>query len=348
MMDRKTLLFFVKVGLFFSAIAIIVALIIQRGANHPPLRYTDIASSSFDYIDRLASRHDSRSCISFHKQGPFNWSNESDLGMKTTLGKWANESNVDAVVYFRRDKDAIWQSRAQNVRGAVDKIADELDDLLGTVLNSDHSNNRKMPIYLPENGEEYLDVVQNLCGEMHLPHQNGSASVIELGPLGCQSKGLVIDPSMFSSDESGTQDYRVTLRREIARYSYLSNVDFEKNASQSSWFVEGLIEYFADGERYEDTLSQELVDYIRKDVSLSSDSFKGQMGDAASSLFFTFYKEMFGEEALSELVQYSYTESVDSLFSSKQIPLDTLKQNWIDAMQLRLNEQNESASTIIM
>ena len=329
---KKTISSFAWLGGGFLAIALVFGFIIHTGANHPPMRYPDIGSITSGFINNLSQTMLREASLSLSSQGPFNWGNAKDLGFDKVLGEWANELDPETIVYFRRDKDATWQGRAQQILSNVDVIAEELSECLGQICcSADSANGRKIPIYLPETSQEYAQVLEKLCNGRGTPTAGGGSSVIEIGPLGCQNKGIVLHPDLFAAGEDVAQ----ALRKEMARYAYFSSVDYNEDIDHPAWFTEGFLDYFAQESESVLDLSKDLTDWAEKEFTLSGDvlskNVKAQAQAGAS--FLQFLADQKGDDTLEHLMHSSLSESLESAFSENGIDFEALKSEWIQMLR---------------
>jgi len=320
----------------FIATAILFGIVIHSGCNHPPLKYPLIGDISSRYINGLAQMGYREVCLSLTTQGPFKWDNESDLGVSDLLGAWANEADHDGVVYFRRDKDAVWQERAREVLHSVEQISDQISAQFGMVCcSADSANGRRIPIYIPENAQEYAEVLASLCDGLKMPTDDKGCSVIKIGPLGCLNKGIVIHPDLF---ESG-KDYEQTLRKELARYAYYSSVDYNQEIDHPAWFTEGLLKYLSGD--CDTTMTRNMSEMAEKVFDPGTTQVSEDAASRIGSSFIDFIVHEKGEEVLSSVIQGSFSENLETAFSDEGIDLEALKQEWIQSLQVQGNILSE-------
>lgn len=340
-MNKKQLLIFSKLGFFFLILAGLFGVVVHTGANHPPLRFPSIGGKTAQFIMDMAQREYKDVSLSLSKQGPFRWDNKKDLGFSSVLGQWKVEADHDAVVYYRRDKDAIWQQKAQSVLSKADRITEELTGLMGKVCCvADSSNGRKLPIYLPENDQEFMQVLDKLCDGQRIPSNKNGSSVINIGPLGCKDNGIVIHPDSFVD----AQDYEYVLRKEMARFAYLSSVDFNKVINQQAWFTDGLVEFFAAGDEGVTEPSEEMIESIKDGLCLGEDGALAKgLDPKIGAAFLQYLSKTQGQEKLTELIQDTFRVSLDSAFVASGLDFQQTKQEWINS--LRVSEGAEETGT---
>lgn len=326
-MNKQLTSVLLKIGIPFLVLAIVVAIVMQSGANHPPMRFPSIDDVTHGFLERLSKMSGNSSSVSLLSQGPFNWDNSKDLGFSKDLGEWSNEAYNDAVVYFRRDKDAQWQEKALSVLNTMEDMSSRLSGTFGNVCSAIEANGRKIPVYLPENEAEYRAVLEKLSDGMTLPIDKNGCSFINIGPLGCQEKGIVLNPSSFIGD-----DYNDVLRKEITRYAYLASMDLNETVNHAAWFVEGLIDYLAKGAEDLADITPEMIDYIENDFNLIAESYSSKSNEMASEigrLFLQYYSARFGDSSLEEVIQMSLGTGITDILNDLNLDLDSVKDEWI-------------------
>ena len=326
-MNKNYWFFLTKLAMVLAIIGVVVGVILQAGANHPRLRFPSISDITTQFITDMGQSFNKEASLRLTSQGPFKWDNEKDLGFTDALGEWANTYEQDAIVYFRRDKDAVWQEKALRVMSSVDQIADELSDMMGKeCFSAEDANGRKLPIYLPETAEEYNRVVNMLCDGHRMPTKKEGCSILSLGPLGCKSEGIVIHPDTFNSED----ELRYVLRKEMARYAYVSSMDYNESLDHQLWFVDGLLEHFANPNQV-DSLSQSVMSFIEGDFDLLKKSLaSSEVAQGAGAAFFDFLTDTQGKEKLSKLIQDSFTNGLDDAFSDLDLDFDKVKGDWLN------------------
>jgi len=315
----------------FLAVAVILGLIFQTGANHPPMRFPDIGDVTTQFLSDMAKSEYRDVRLSLASQGPFKWDNKKDLGQSKILGDWSNEMDQDFIVYFRRDNDAVWQEKAQSIISSVDRIANELSDCMGEICcSSESANGRRLPIYLPTTTEEYLQVIGQLCDGHAAPSNRDGCSFISIGPLGCKNEGIVLNPELLSSSEN----VEYTLRKEIARYVYLSSLDYSEDIEQEEWFSDGILEFFAAASDTSEVLSEELISYIENGFELNqSKSTRKDINSQVGAAFLRYLSKTEGEDKVYDLIQESFRVGIDSVFSSMNLDFQKIKQSWLCVLQ---------------
>lgn len=340
MNNKKTISSFAKLGIAFVAIAVVFGIIIQAGANHPPLRFPEIGEIATGFIQNLAQKEHQDVSLKLSSQGPFKWDNDSDLGAGKKLGQWAQEFDSEALIYYRRDKDAIWQGRAQGVLESVDRICEELSEEMGRICCSpDSANGRRLAVYLPETSQEYAELVLAMSNGEQAPNSTSGCSFIQIGPLGCKSEGIIIHPDLFSQG----QDYRPVLRKELARYAFYSSVDFNQDVDIPDWLSEGYVEYFSmhASDLSDISISKDITDLAESALNTLGKSIgmKGRSAaTAGASLLQYISQQQGGDNNLSSILQKAFSEPGKDPFSSSGLDFEKMKKDWAQTLRGILSE----------
>lgn len=340
-MNKKVISRITTMVITLGVIALLIAKLYDIGTHRPNLVYRELSRVSIDWVNKLNGL-DRKNIIKASKIGPFNWDNKSDIGQKRTDGKWDRVENDSTVVYYRKlreDFDAKEQERALKAQETADDIIRDLQFYMGTYHGPKDMNGRKLPIYLPKDDKQYKELLSKM-GISTPVKSTYSTSIIEIGPLGCQCKAIILHPDGFKKKNAeGEPEYIEALRREMAHYTYMTNLDFNQNTERYAWFVSGLVEYFAKDGQEITPLSPEKTKEIKQDFRLN-DEFKtkdSQLPQDAGVSFIEYYKKTFGEAALSELIQMTYEMPVDSALKQMTVDLDSLKQQWIVSLNVNSN-----------
>lgn len=333
-MNKKTISVIGIILLVFVLIGVLVAKLYEIGVNRPSLVYKTIEQPVSMWVNTLGTLTEDMS-FSASQFGPFDWNNNQDIGQKNELGKWAKEEDANTVVYYRKDKDAIAQVRARNILDEVMQISYEIPDLMGAYISIDSVNGRKLAIYIPNTDEEY-QLLANKLSKDKLQNGNGfGCSIMQLGPLGCQMKGILLHPNGFKDLE-----YHKVLRREVARYVFFSRVNYAANVHHYRWFTDGLVEFFATEADPPADLPENKIAVIEKSCKLDAEfPAKDHVSQWAGASFFRFYDEKYGDTALAGLVQNSYQMHTDSVFCTMHQDISNLRQGWIEYLKSKCIEK---------
>lgn len=315
-----------------AVIALVIAKLYDIGTHRPSLVYRQLSPSTIQWINAF-NQFDAENIIRGASFGPFDWDNKQDIGQKTSAGKWGKEEDANTVVYYRKDRDAQGQIRARRVADCVANIILELPAYLGTYHYPTDLNGRKLAIYLPENDDEYNTLLHKLSDDGITGSSRYGCSVIAIGPLGCQNKGIILHPSGFrDTNAEGDPEYIHVLRRELAYYTYMAGLDYNRDTRRFAWFVNGITEHFArDGKAMPD-FKPEQVDMLSRECHLNAEfPAKSQMHQWGGTSFIEFYDTHYGRLALADLISATYTMPVDSALAA-QADLEQLHMQWIQSL----------------
>ena len=341
-MNKKVISKITTMVIVMAVIALVIAKLYDIGTHRPSLAYRQLSPETIFWINTF-NQLGPENIIKAAPVGPFEWNNKADIGQKHTAGKWGKEEDANTVVYYRRDRDAKGQIRAKRVMETADNIIRELPAYLGTYHYPQDLNGRKMPIYLPENNDEYTTLLNKLSDGAQNNSKYGS-SVITIGPLGCQCKGIILHPDGFlNNNAEGSPEYIHVLRRELAYYTYMANLDYNKNTQRYAWFVAGITEHFALDGKLLPPFSAAIISKFQQDFKLNAEyEVKDQLRKAAGTSFIEYYEITFGGSALSDLIKTTYIMPVDSALMQMVPELETLKQQWLASIAVEhLSEQTE-------
>lgn len=330
---NKTLLAIVKFGVIFLVLALFVGSLYDIGIHRPPLKYAEIPMSTRDYIDNLGKNNRGQG-LTYKDQGPFDWDNKEDYGCDLE-NKWAYEEDDNFIVYYKRDKDAVWQSYAQQILSMARDNIGLLEDLFGCYYYAKDMNGRRLAIYLPNDKSLYREVVSQL---MDKPNYNvdGTAGVTitEVGPLGCLTKGIVLNPSCFEFMPNHPSGFGTVLKHEMSHYVFFSALDYGKNISHYLWVSEGIAEYFCNNSNKSYVTGEDSVMFIDKKCKLNME-FPNEMNSAywAGESFFRYLEDKSGAEAVIQFVRNAYTLSTDSIFAQMKYDAKEIHLDWVRALR---------------
>lgn len=331
-MNKKVISKITTMVVVLAVIALVIAKLYDIGIHRPSLVYRQLSPETIYWINTF-NQLGPENIIKAAPVGPFEWNNKEDIGQKHTAGKWGKEENANTVVYYRKDRDAKGQIRARRVMETAENIIRELPAYMGTYHYPQDLNGRKMPVYLPENNDEYMTLLNKLSDGAPNTSKYGS-SIIAIGPLGCQCKGIILHPDGFQNNNTdGNPEYIRVLRRELAYYTYMANLDYNQNTQRYAWFVSGITEHFSLDGQLQPPFSPEIIAKFSQDFHLNAEyEAKDQLRKAAGTSFIEFYEMTFGSEALAGLIKNTYVSPVDSALMQRTPDLEALKQQWISSL----------------
>lgn len=331
-MNNKTKIAFLKWTGIFVVVGLIVAKVYDIGIHRPPLKYAFIPQETIEYI-RILGKNTKDQGILYTDKGPFDWSNKKDLG-QNRAEKWRREGDENFVVYYHRDKQAVWQKRAQDVLSHARENIDYLKDLFGVYFYAADMNGRRLAIYLPENEGVYAATVSSLMGEMHEDNSGAlGITITNVGPLGCMTKGIILHPKCFEVDPYDINGFIKILQHEMCHYVFFSALDYTKNVSHYLWVSEGVAEYFCDRHDHRQVHGQDSIDFIDNNCLLNQEfPYEGNASYWAGESFFRFLEKKGKKTEVKKFIQDAYTHTTDSVFIvQKQSPKEVHKQ-WVEAL----------------
>ena len=306
----------------------------QRGMKRPTYRYPEFTETAKSWVEKM-DRYNTDKNLSFKNVGPFDWENKDDHGQADKNAKWEHETNGFAIVYYHADKTAESKLNALYILELVDLLVPEIEEILGKYPSPEDMNGRKLPIYLPLDGEEYNSLIQLLANGNASKGSKYGCSVMEYGPLGCLMRGIVVHPDGFKQ-YNGEQRYIQVIRREMMHYAYLNTIDYNLDCPKPYfWFNNGLAEYFAHGaaENGIFVFPSDYVDFINKQCKLNAEfPQKNQSHIWAGRSFFEYMDVVYGKEMLASIIQDTDSASVDSVFYKYNIDIEQIKYQWVDTL----------------
>lgn len=320
----------IKIGVILIVLAAVFAKVYEKGSNRPPLKFVSIPESNKEM------ENNSEWGLSISDIGPFDWENEKDLGHE----EWNSESDKNFIVYYKHDKEAVWQGYAQEIMHCARKNIAPLKELFGKYYFADDMNGHRLPIYLPDSEDLFSKTINELLGEESYDETSTNAIIItEIGPLGCLTKGIVIHPTCFEEEsEQSRNNYSTILKHEMAHYVFLTSLNYEKEMNHYQWFVDGVADYFCFN-RDNIVTGNDSIEFIRKRCKLN-DEFPLE-NDAihwAGESFFSYLERTHDKSYVKDILKKSYEHSTYELLSQEFLNVDSLHLNWVENLyQLQLD-----------
>lgn len=332
-MNKKVLSKITTMVVVMAVIAFVIAKLYDIGTHRPSLVYRQLSPETIFWISQF-NNMDPESIIHAAGVGPFDWDNKDDIGQNHSMGHWGKEETANTVIYYRKDREALGQVKARRVADCVENIILELPSYLGTYHYPQDINGRKMAIYLPDNDEEYNVILNKLSDNSTAGTSKFGCSVIAIGPLGCQCKGIILHPTGFTTNtEEGDAQYIRVLRRELAYYTYMASLDYNRDTHRFAWFVRGITENFARESYPLPAFKPEVVQVMERECHLNAEfPAKNKMNQWAGTSFIQFFESTQGRSALTDLITATYLIPVDSALMQVNPDLENFKQQWIQSI----------------
>lgn len=332
-MNKKTTIIFIKCGVVFLLLGLLVGKIYDIGLHRPPLMFANIPEATQIFIKQLG--RDSRDLgLSYTKQGPFDWDNNEDLGNDENE-KWKSESDANFVVYYHPGNDATWQSRAQEVLHQAQENIDYLKDFMGKYYYADDMNGRRLAIYLPETEDLYKQTISSLMegGSGQGAAGTTGITITQVGPLGCMTRGIVLSPICFENPSNGVNGYKRVLKHEMCHYVFFSSLDYSKNIRHYAWVSEGIAEYFSNYRNHKPVFGTDSINTIKQSCHLNKEfPLENNSSYWAGESFFGFLEAEKGKDAVKNFVKNAYTHSTDSVFVVMKYDPRQLHKKWVDVL----------------
>lgn len=337
---NKTNATFIKFAVIFFITALFIGKIYETGRNRPPLKYAHIPTSTKEYIGEMGKIKGQG--FTFSDVGPFDWDNKEDIGYEKEAG-WRKEPDKNFIVYYIHDNDAEWQGHAQDVLKCARENTEYLKELFGKYYYADDMNGRRLAIYLPNNNALYAHTVDTLLGSKGYDAESAAGVIItQIGPLGCLTKGIVLNPICFDEDNIDTEnDYRRVLKHEMAHYVFFSSLDYSKNIKHYKWVSEGIAEYFSFN-RDNFVHSEDSIAFIENNCKLNAEfPLSKNAAYWAGESFFNYLRDCGGVDKVKYFLSKSYTLCTDSIFIKDSISAELLHEEWVSSMRNRNGEYAE-------
>ena len=327
---KKYIITIVKFGLIFLLIAVGIGKLYNTGIHRPPLKYANISDQSKQYIDKVVKNNKDLG-LSYVEQGPFDWNNTEDYAYEKD--GWAYEEDKDFIVYYKRDRNAIWQTNAQEVLMQARENVGLLEDLFGKYYYASDMNGRKLAIYLPDSPSLYKQTVCDLMETTNYDTKDvAGITITQIGILGCKTKGIVLSPECFEYEPEEPNGYIPVLKHEMNHYVFFSSLDYEKNVKHYLWVSEGIAEYFSNPTV--NYLNTDEVKFIEEKCYLNAE-FPRERHSAywAGESFFRFLEANKGVQMVSKFLNDSYTLPTDSVFAKNALDIEQLHIDWVSNIQ---------------
>ena len=329
-MNNKTKIAFLKWASIFVVTGLVVAKVYDIGIHRPPLKYAIIHPKTIKYLHVLTKNTKDQGIL-YTDKGPFDWSNKKDFGQAE---KWYREGDENFVVYYHRDKQAVWQKRAQDILSHARENIDYLKDLFGVYFYAADMNGRRLAIYLPESEGVYTATISSLMGEMRGDNSGAlGITITNVGPLGCMTKGIVLNPKCFEVEPYDINGYIKVLQHEMCHYVFFSALDYTKNVSHYLWVSEGIAEYFCDRHDHRQVHAPDSVEFIKNNCQLTAEfPHEGNAAYWAGESFFRFLEKKGKKAEVKKFVQDALKHTTDSVFIIQKQAPDKVHQQWVQSL----------------
>lgn len=331
---------FIKIGIAFFVIALLVGKTYDIGLHRPPLKYASIPDVTKEYLRNL-DRNNRDQGITVSDIGPFDWDNSSDLGQDQTPSinpdkpkeEWQKVENANFIVYYEYDEDAVWQGHALDVLRTAQETIEPLKELFGVYFYPSTVNGRRLAIYLPATTSKYKETTCELLEQPNYDITNvAGVTIIQIGPLGCLTRGIVLSPDVFQVSGDHINGYIKVLQHEMNHYVFFTALNYNNDVHHYLWISEGIAEYFCRRHNGHQVRSADSINYIRTDCQLNQE-FTTEASYWAGESFFLFLDQSRGKNTVKTFLETAYQCSTDSVFIRMGMPSPVLHQEWVDALE---------------
>jgi len=341
-MRNKSKLTILKIVIAFFIVALLVGKTYDIGLNRPPLRYANIPDVTKGYIRNIDQNNRDQG-VTISDIGPFDWDNTLDLGQDKSRNKnkneqkeWDQVENENFIVYYQPDEDAVWQGHALDVLRQAQESIEPLKELFGVYFYPSDMNGRRLPIYVPSTFAKYQETTCALLEQPNYDMTNvAGITITQIGPLGCLTLGILLNPDDFTVDPYNINGYIKVLQHEMSHYVFFTALDYNKDVSHHLWVSEGIAEFFCSRHDKRQVTGNDSIEYIRKNCPLY-DEFPLEASYWAGESFFLFMEQDMGRRMVKDFMQNAYECSTDSVFFKMGMPPMQLHQQWLDALSPRL------------
>lgn len=310
---------------WFLGMAVIMALIYMAGRQRRPLVYKYIPDENKVWISHL--NDDYKYAITDVEKGPYKWDNDKDLGVKE---EWSKAEDPNFIVYYHEDDRNVWSTRAELVLKWANEAILDLENLMGKYYFPEDVNGRKLAIYLPEKAANYASLINRLMEQQCNSIGSIGICIVQIGPLGCQTKGIVLHPDCFDPSTGEKNSARKTLRHEMDHYVYFSSLNYSKELGHPLWTIEGMAEYFCDRSGHQIN-SMDSISFINENCDLSK-NFPAQWNSSywAGESFYRFVADENGSVGVSEFIKGLYEHKVDTAIMIAFPEIQDVHELWVN------------------
>lgn len=300
-----------------------------KAEQHKPRdRYPGINNETIQRLRNIIGklRNNDHPAIHIWANGPWNWENEKDYGNQGE--EWAKEEDPNFIVYYHKDKEAIWQGRAQNILKCANEFIPTIESVMGQYHYPYQQYDRKLAFYLAKDKNDYAQTSKQVGGS-YLPNSLG-VTFTTMGRYGCKTEGIVLNPTIFSVPPSDINGYRKVVPHEMAHHNHYASINIGQNFNLYNWECEGIAEYICARHEGATIFDQEKIRKIERECHLE-ENFPDGNGEPywAGESFFLYIKDKYGEKGVKEFMTHSYNSETDSLCAPFGHTLEEEHNAWV-------------------
>lgn len=340
-MNKKIVTTLLSVVGIFAVLAMLMGEVYKEGQSRPPIKYSEISDNTVRFLRGLVRLGGHMMGVNFVQNGPYDWENSKDLGQKSDEG-WSSEEDEFFIVYYKKDKEAVWQGYAQSILRAANENIMPLTRLMGKYYFPNDQNGRKLPIYLASNVDEYFETITKL---LERPSQSDISrsigiTVSFLGGAGCKAS-IVLHPICFQEPPRSPNGYICVLMHEMNHYVFLSSLDLSKNIGFCNWQIEGLADYCAcDFVDYKRQIQDSFRIQFIKDSCMLLTDFPDNIADSeywAGESYYRYLEKKNGKEFVRKFIQATYQHKTETLFSRMDLDPENEHEEWVKSLRTEAN-----------
>lgn len=264
----------------------------------PPIRYASIPEETVEFFRRLIDT-DFRFRVNPNPD-PDDWGRYDDAQMDSV-------SDANFIVFYQAGNEK-WKKRATEILGFGAESVKELDVLMGGYPYPEKINNRKIPVYLAANGQQFRKLGYRLGGG-----DPGTATVgvfyFEFSYYGCMPRGILLSPRIYTENpklEPGMSFQENVFKHELNHFAYFYHFDFMKLRQPYLWFTEGIAEYYANSIYRLDEVNSLYARNFNLNSTKNS-TYEYWIGFTA----FKSYEKEFSPTGISKMIVNSYALPID-------------------------------------
>ncbi len=336
-MNKRTFITLGSVTGVFIILALLMGKVYKIGQSRPPMIYTTIPDGTVKFLEGMIRFGGHMAGVDLVLGGPFDWENDKDYGQ--VEDEWSREEDEFFIVYYKKDKEAVWQGYAQHVLKAANDNILPLTRLMGKYYYPQDANGRKLPIYLTRSVEEYYEVASTIQGKLYPPNNSVGVTISQLGNAGCKSS-VVLHPVCFEYPPREPSGYVTVLMHEMNHYVFLSSIDWSKDVSFYNWEIEGIADYCANNFTQNHlSINEKQLDYIEHHCSLLDDFHDDNAEYWAGESFFRYMEAAHGEATVKQFLRKAYETKTEETFS--KLSLDPEKEHtyWVEVLKNQLEKE---------
>lgn len=340
-MNKKTVITLASVFSVFVVLAFLMGKVYKIGQDRPPLKYATIPESTQRFIKGLIRMGGHMAGVDIVEGGgPYDWENGKDVGQREGEN-WSREEDEFFIVYYKKDKEAVWQGHAQNILQAANENILPLTRLMGKYYYPADQNGRKLPIYLATSPQEYSETASKLLESPYRGQGSIGVTISQLGGAGCKAS-IVIHPICFQCNPRANNGYVTVLLHEMNHYVFMSSLDLSQDVAFCNWQVEGLADYCANTYvgNIETSMPEARIQYIDKYCSLLKDFPSETIAEYwAGESYFRYMEDAHGDTFVKDFIQATFKNTTEKTFSAMNIDPDDEHTGWVRSLRNNISRE---------